>query len=109
MHIVSFFKSDPPPEQAKPVKSSAVVGSDASTLLRDTRSLASIVPLADFGKFRAEYIIKLFAGCDVSRAVVDLSAYQPVTIFKTFLPAYFFAGRCIGVTPTCSSAVYGAP
>jgi hypothetical protein len=24
------------------------------------------------------------------------------------LPAYFFAGR-IGVTPTCSSAVYGAP
>jgi hypothetical protein len=25
------------------------------------------------------------------------------------LPAYFLAGRGIGVTPTCSSAVYGAP
>jgi hypothetical protein len=25
------------------------------------------------------------------------------------LPAYFSAGRGIGVTPTCSSAVYGAP
>ena len=25
------------------------------------------------------------------------------------LPAYFLAGRGIGLTPTCSSAVYGAP
>jgi len=25
------------------------------------------------------------------------------------LPAYFLAGAAIGVTPTCSSAVYGAP
>jgi hypothetical protein len=25
------------------------------------------------------------------------------------VPAYFLAGRAIGVTPTCSSAVYGAP
>lgn len=25
------------------------------------------------------------------------------------LPAYFLAGRGIGVTPTCSSAVYGVP
>ena len=29
--------------------------------------------------------------------------------FQASLPAYFLAGRCIGVTPTCSSAVYGAP
>ncbi|HTB41613.1 MAG TPA: hypothetical protein VK777_31295 [Reyranella sp.] len=29
--------------------------------------------------------------------------------FGVSLPAYFLAGRGIGLTPTCSSAVYGAP
>ena len=36
--------------------------------------------------------------------------YQDILFhFQASLPAYFLAGRCIGVTPTCSSAVYGAP
>jgi hypothetical protein len=107
VHIVSFFKSDSASRAGQASQVERRRRKRRLNLLRDTRSLASIVPLADFGKFRAEYIIKLFAGCDVSRAVVHLSAYQPVTIFKTFLPAYFLWG--IGVTPTCSSAVYGAP
>ena len=29
--------------------------------------------------------------------------------FSSVAPAYFLAGRGIGLTPTCSSAVYGAP
>ena len=33
----------------------------------------------------------------------------PNFIFKRRFPPYFLAGRGIGVTPTCFSAVYGAP
>ena len=33
----------------------------------------------------------------------------PNIILKRRFPAYFLAGRGIGLTPTCSSAVYGAP
>ena len=29
--------------------------------------------------------------------------------FASVAPVYFLAGRGIGLTPTCSSAVYGAP
>jgi hypothetical protein len=34
---------------------------------------------------------------------------DPLYHSQAWLPAYFLAGRVIGLTPTCSSAVYGAP
>ena len=37
------------------------------------------------------------------------SALIPTFSLKRRFPTYFLAGRGIGVTPTCSSAVYGAP
>jgi len=37
------------------------------------------------------------------------SALIPNFYSQASLPARFLAGRGIGVTPTCSSAVYGAP
>ena len=39
---------------------------------------------------------------------VILTAHGSALI-PNIIPAYFLAGRGIGVTPTCSSAVYGAP
>ena len=99
MHIVSFFKSDSASRAGQASHVERRRRKRRLNLLRDTRSLA-IVPLADFGKFRAEYIIKLFAGWDVSRAVVHLKRVS----------AGDYLHLCgIGVTPTCSSAVYGAP
>jgi hypothetical protein len=48
-----------------------------------------------------------FAACPISSTASTATISNASCLAS--LPAYFLAGRGIGVTPTCSSAVYGAP
>jgi len=52
---------------------------------------------------------ELSAGSASSSADASEAQVVPNFIPKRRFQAYFLGGRGIGLTPTCSSAVYGAP